>query len=250
MVDEVVEPTAPEAEATPETVETPPKPVERDKVQERIGELTYKLRQAEADNQRLKAEREAKPPPEAPTKPTLEQSGYDEAKHQEAMDAYYRAMVKHEAKEEARNLLKEEREAEKARSRDEAFGARLKKMSKEDRDAAMSAMVPDSKDIAGLIMESDVGELVLLHLAKNPELAESIARLPSYQQAKEIGRIEASLSKADAPEPKQVSKAPTPAPKLEAVEPTTKIDVTSPESDKLSDEEWARRRNKQASKRG
>ncbi len=255
MADEIAAPDAPPADAAPDVTDTPaPKP-ERDKLAERVGELTYRNKQLEA-----MLSKQAEPKPEAKpelVKPTLESSGYDEAAHAAAMDKYRDDLIERRVEEGVSRALAEREAKSKATEIDNSFSGRLNKLSKEERDLAMTAKVTDVT--AKLIKKSDVGIELLQHLAANEELAETIAQLPPEEQAMEIGVLAATLRKpkqadpapdAD-PAPKPVvSKAPPPASKLDASNGNIPVDVTSPESDKLSDAEWTKRRNKQVSRRG
>tara|TARA_R110000868_G_C10515386_1_gene732551 strand:- start:53 stop:577 length:525 start_codon:yes stop_codon:yes gene_type:complete len=63
-------------------------------------------------------------------------------------------------------------------------------------------------EMAEVIKESDVGPEIAYHLGSNPKEAERISKLSPYQQAKEIGRIEAKLESD--PPVKKTSSAPAP----------------------------------------
>ncbi len=71
---------------------------------------------------------------------------------------------------------------------------------------------PMTKDMAEVLRDSEHGPALAYHLAKNPAEAERIARLSPLAAARELGRIEATLSapKAPAAAPKKVTSAPTP----------------------------------------
>ncbi len=244
MTETVVEPVA---EAPVETAE-PITPVEspESKAQQRINELTRKTKDLEWQLQEAK-----KPPPEPKAElkaPTLEQSGYDETKHKQAMDAYYEALIDRRAEEKVEKVLTERETKAKAQTRDERFAESFGKLSETERSTASQAIVTEFA--ANLIKESELGPALALHLGQNPELAEQIARLPDYLQAREIGKLEARLETQTAtPVEKPVSKAPPPVPRLEATEPVTRVSASDPESDKLSDAEWKRAREKQLKRR-
>lgn len=244
MTDEVVEQAPVETAAPPPEVAEQPK---RDKAQERIDELTYKLRQADATIESLKKPPE---PKKEAVRPTLEQYGYDEAAHAKAMEEYQELRIAQKAEEAALKLL-EKREAEaKARKRDETFSEQFSKLSVEQQDVANRAFVSDlGRD---LIKESPVGAQIAHYLGENPELAQSIAQLPDTQQAREIGKLEARFEqKSEAPPPPapKVSSAPPPAARLVSTDASVSIKATDPDSDKLSDAEWAKAREKQLRRR-
>jgi hypothetical protein len=67
--------------------------------------------------------------------------------------------------------------------------------------------------MAELVMESENSAALAYYLGKNPEVAAKISRFTRFQQARELGRIEASKL-SDVPKPPQVSGAPPPAPKI------------------------------------
>jgi hypothetical protein len=91
-----------------------------------------------------------------------------------------------------------------------------------------------------VLQGTDKGPEVLYHLGKHPEVADRLASLSPLQMAREVGRIESSFVK-----PVSVTKAPAPVPKISGVEKSTTVKADSPDSDKLSTDEWLKRRNKQ-----
>lgn len=145
----------------------------------------------------------------------------------EDYEGYQRAIARYEAKQVAREELKTHREAtqgEQAKSRQsEAQQAAAKAWT--EREAVVIKANPDYEKIVAeyadedlgqlsdgarrLIVDSDVGPQVLLHLAKNPEVHERIAKLAPLRQVVELGKLEDSLPKAA--EAKTTSSAPAPA---------------------------------------
>lgn len=241
--------------AAPEVVTTPPatdvtptepaQPKERDKVQERIGELTRKNARLEQQlNEFLKEKQKPEPKPELIV-PKLEDAGYDEDKHQQALNKYWESVAERKAEEAAERLLQKRDTEAKQKARDTTFTERLNKLSSEDRDLAFSAPV-NSDEAATVIKESEIGPEILLYLANNREQAEQIAQLPAFMQAREIGRIEARLEaqKTQAEQKPRVSEAPPPPPKIDASDATTKVSTTDPASDKLSDDDWIKAERK------
>lgn len=125
---------------------------------------------------------------------------------------------------------------------------------KRSREAAKS--IPDFEEVVAdsdaivtramseAIISSEDGHLIVYHLAKNPDEAERIASLSPAAQAREIGKIEATLSK---PAPKKPSSAPAPISPVGG-----KASATSAEPDSSNTKEWIDWRNRQiaARKRG
>lgn len=68
-----------------------------------------------------------------------------------------------------------------------------------------SAFIP--QHVADVVLESDVSADIAYFLGQRPALAREISQMPPLAMARQIGRIEASLS---APKPKTVTDAPAP----------------------------------------
>ena len=224
-----------------------------DPVQKRIDELTRRRYDAERERDywREHAQRaQAQPEPQAPVEEpqavgkTLADFAYDESKYQDYLfkQAEARAVAA----------------AEKVLTQKQTETARFQTVTAhKEREAEFAKKVPDyfevahyapiTDSMAEVIMESENSAELAYHLGKNRQVALNLARLPPLQQAREIGRLEAKL--AGKPTPAQVSGAPPPAPRLEnAGNPGGSAKPDAPESDKLSDAEWTRLRNKQVAK--
>lgn len=227
-----------------------------DPVQKRIDELTRKRYDAERERDYIRQERDylreqarpkAEPAPvEAPQAigKTLADFAYDESKYQDYLfkQAETRAVAA----------------AEKVLSQKQTETARFQVVSAhKEREAEFAKKVPDyfeiahyapiTESMAEIVMDSDISAELAYHLGKNRQVALNLSRLSPLQQAREIGRIEAKL--AAKPTPAAVSNAPPPAPRLDnAGNPGGSAKPDAPESDKLSDAEWSRLRNKQVSK--
>lgn len=77
----------------------------------------------------------------------------------------------------------------------------------------MTAALQRQPVIGEVVMASDVGPQIAVHLSKHPDELVRISRLPPTQAAAAIGRIEAQLaSKANAPAPKPAARKPSNAP--------------------------------------
>jgi hypothetical protein len=135
----------------------------------------------------------------------------------ESYEAYIEARAEWKAEQKVSERWKAEREREarekahtEARTTAESFRKRIQESTKEIPDIVdviETSQAPITEIMAQAIRLSDVGPKLLYHLAKNPDEAERIAALPLVQQAKEIGRLEAT---ADLTPKKQASRAPQP----------------------------------------
>lgn len=249
------------ADSAPAKVEAP----EKDGFTKRIDELTKNWRETERDRDDAKrradeAARDAQywrdqalrnQQPPTPAKPaetaikTLADFEYDDVKYQ----AYVLEQAELRAVKAAERRLKEQAEQDTRERRKAEFAKREAAFEKDNpdyRSKTRSPSFPVSDAMAEVFAESEEGPAVALYLANNLGLADSIARLPPLAAARELGRIEAQLV-SERKAAKKVSEAPPPPPKIEGSgDPgTTGIKATDQDSDKLSDEEWTRRRNKQ-----
>lgn len=215
--------------------------------QKRIDELTGKYRDTERDRDywKLQAEslKQAQPEPEpvAPGK-TLADFDYDEKQFSE--------YVFNQAREQALNAAKAETTREQQIRKQAEFKSKETIFSEEAPDYFQVTRNPQlrvTQEMATVIQDSPKGSEVLYKLGKNPELAAQIAELPPLAMAREIGYLEATLPKVSKKPP--ISKAPPPPPKVKGAGEVTTIRATDPNSDKLSTEEWFKRRQKQLAKR-
>ena len=103
---------------------------------------------------------------------------------------------------------------------------------------AYNPNLPVTEVMAQSIQASDIGPDVLYFLGSNPKEAERIARLNPILQAKEIGKIEASMTAN--PPVRKTSTAPAPiAPVTARSNGTPRFDTTDPRSTKaMSTSEW------------
>ena len=103
---------------------------------------------------------------------------------------------------------------------------------------AYNPTLPVTDNMALAIQASDQGPDVLYWLGSNPKEARRIAELPPILQAKEIGKIEATL--AANPPAKKTSSAPVPiTPVTPRANGNTVYDTTDPRSvDKMSTSDW------------
>ena len=265
------EPTAPDANVSPEVSQTDVATTQTENVAEsspapndaeelatrakgvgkRIDELTRNWREAERREQALLALLQKQQPTQQEPEPvkqaikSLADFEFDEAKY----SAHVREQTRLEAIEAARQEVRAERErSDKVRQLNE-FRSREAKFSALTPDyAEVAHFAPISESVAGLVMELDEGPLVAYHLGKNPEIARNLNDLPQHRVAMELGRLEARLVSERA-KPVKVTGAPPPVPKIEATEAVLSASPDSPDSDKMSDAEWVRARNRQEEKR-
>lgn len=263
---EAIAPGSQVAESAPALEKAP----EQDGFTKRIDELTKNWRDTErkADeatrtaeearrdalywrDQALRAQRPPATPADAPAQvKTLADFEYDEARYQ----AHLIEQVEQRAVKAAEKRLREQAENDTRAKRRTEFAQReseFEKANPDYRSKTRSPSFPVSDAMAEISAESDEGPAVLFYLANNPGLADTISKLPPLAAAREMGRIEAKLIGAREAAAKTVSSAPPPPPKVEGTGDagTGTIRADDPDSDKLSDDEWMRRRNKQVAKR-
>ena len=213
-------------------------------LQERIGKLTQKRKDAEtkakAEAERAaklegetKTEREAResaekqvaelkakyePPPKAEQDPEPTPEQFQDVKE------YAKALKDWSADNARREDARAASEARAAQAQAEAAKAW------KERQEAATKEIPDYLEVIGkssdvqvseqmrdAILESEVGPKILYHLAKNPDEAKKLGEMTVGRMLRELGKLEASLSgEKSAPEPKklssvaEISKAPAP----------------------------------------
>lgn len=106
-----------------------------------------------------------------------------------------------------------------------------------------------SEYMAEVIKGSQLGPEIAYHLGKNVEESFRIYKLDPLSQAREIGKLEASLSSSP-PVAKKVSSAPEPIRPVSARAANQTLDPSDPRSTKtMSDAEWIAARNNQVAKK-
>jgi hypothetical protein len=218
-------------------------------VQERIDEITAARREAEreAEYWRSKAldkqpETQSEAQPDAEPDPENYEFG-------EADPRYLKDIVRHEMRQELAQKRQRASVASAVEKLDANYSQRLESVKDElpdyDEKVTQSAKrgewpLPPLLAIAS--KESEVGPKVLYHLATNREEAIAISRLSPIEQAVAFGRLEAKFLGAPAVQPNIATNSPEPAPAR------TKGGQFAPSSgldDRLSQDEWLRRRNAQ-----
>lgn len=166
----------------------------------------------------------------------------------ESPEAYAEALAEQKALE---LVEKRERAREQEAVSEAYFDREEQALGKYDdfKQVAYNPSLPITAEMAETIRASDVGPDVLYHLGSNPSEAARIARLSPLSQAKEIGKIEATL--AASPPVKRTSSAPPP---LSPVKPlsngTPAFDTTDPRSiSTMSTSEWIERERQRQMKK-
>lgn len=229
-----------EAESSPEEDS---KEDEKKGIQKRIDELTRYRREAEREAAYWRELATKQPEPEPVKEKTLKDFDYDEMEYQK----YLFSEAKRQAVEEAKRSLSEEFRSNAERLKDESFLNTEREYLNKYSDYMEVTRNPDAiyytKSVHDAVMETDLGPELTYYLCKNQDVAKKIHNLSPARLGIELGRIEERLINQKSQKP-VVSNAPKPAATIKAKSSQT-ISVDSPESDKLSIEEWVKRRNKQ-----
>jgi len=209
-------------------------------LQGRIDKLTKRFYDSEREKEELReklAEAQKKPVQIEPIK-TLAEFNYDEA----AFFAYSDERARNIAREEARNVavensskIEEKRQAREFESRERAYAKTVK-----DYDEVTAAEKwACSKSMAEEIRASEIGPDMTYYLAKNADIALEIAQLPDREAIKRMTLLELELQSKKEAIKRKVSNAPPPPEKsIGSGNAVRKVSTTSPESDRLSDDEW------------
>lgn len=246
----VVETPEPKTEAA-STPQPDPAP-KRDRAQERIDELTWRVNEERRRREALEREIAQRPKEQpAPAKPpTLEDHGFDQAKYDQAFNEYQERLIEQKTAEKVAKALADRDQQAQQETRLKTFAERQDAFAKTNPDyvtkVQLAETLPISEASQEMLQDMDLGPQVALYLVDNREEALKIMQLPERQQALALGRIEAKLATpkvAEAPPPK-VSQAPPPPAKIEATEATVE---KRPED--MSDSEFAKWRRRQIAQR-
>lgn len=232
--------------------EAPPKQPGKDRLQKRFSELTRTIYEERARRESLEREigelkAKAAPPPEIPGSkaPKLEDfKDYEE---------YAEARARWVAGEEIRKVTTENQQRNsRERAQQTAVEIRTRwdtaeaeaKGELEDYDEVMaSTEVRFSESVAIALLDSPSGPRLAYYLKSHPDEARKLAGLSPVAAAREIGKLEAGLTKAPAPKPK--TSAPPP-PKPENRGRQAEADLYSPN---IPIGDYIRRRNKEIAER-
>lgn len=205
-------------EATPE--ETPAKP---DPVQRRINRLVAERAEAKARADFFEQQFRERQSQQAPQQQTYEdpEDARISARVQEALAGERQRMqAQFEAQTRQAAAVKFQQQVEKAAAEMPDF-----------EDVLADSDLPMSRSMQEAITESDNGALIAYYLAKNPSKGREIAAMSPVQQARAIGRLDATVATDLKPKA-------TPAPKpLSPVSGSSKGESLSMD---LTPEEWAK----------
>jgi len=216
---------------------------DKDGVQKRIDEIT-RLRRDE-ERQRLRVEQEnaelrrqiEAAVPKQPAGMKLADFDYDEDRY----SAYLTEQAAGQARQEAQRAI----QAEKQMAKQADFNVKETDYAIDVTDYHAVTRNPTLKlspEMVQVAQDSDDGPKILYYLGKHPDVSERLANMSPLAMAREIGRIEAT--KLDSVATPSITNAPAPAAKLKSAAKSQTISTTSPESDKLSTEEWFKRERK------
>lgn len=220
----VLDLTADQATAEPEAPETNAEPV-KTFTQEELDAIVGKRLARE----QRKWEREARAP-EAP-KGEIYSDDFD------STEAYVEALAERKAEE----LLAKREQTRAQQTALDAYHDREEQAREKYDDFEQVAYNPSLKvtnEMAQVIQASDIGPDLIYHLGSNPKEAERISRLAPFLQAKELGRIEATL--VTTPPARKTTTAPAPlSPVTARTSGAPVYDTTDPRSLKtMSTSEW------------
>ena len=198
---------------------------------ERINELTKRAHEAEREVQRLREASERKPA-ESTEKPNPDKFG--------SYDEYVEALADWKADQRVAESFKR-RDAERSQAA-EARAAEAKAQAWAERQSEFREATPDYDAVVGksavqiaphvvdTLLDSESGPELAYHLAKRPETVKRINALSPLSAARELGRIEATLSNPAAPQIKPASKAPAPITPVRSSAPAA-VDLASANMD-------------------
>ena len=173
-------------------------------VQNRIDELTRARREAEREAQYWRGLAAPEKAAKVDEKPALD--GFDD------YTAYVEALTGWKAARAVDSRMQEDSGRREQNAAAQAFQARQEDARKAiaDYDAVVSAAdAPVADHVTEVLLDSAQGPQLTYHLAKNPDILESLNRMKPLQAARMLGEIEATL-KTSAPA-KRTTNTPAPA---------------------------------------
>lgn len=218
------------------------------------GEITRLQRELEA---RTKP-REEQAAAQAEKLKTLADFEFDEPAYNQYLTQHLAKQTTEHATRAAREALEAERREQAAAARRTAFEDRQKAFAKDNPgyfDAVANPRFTQSDALIEEILESEEGPAIAMYLANNLDIASKLNRLDERGVAREVARLESKVlaerAKAKEARNQLPADAPAPAPKLEgAAAGAGTVSTTSPDSDRLSDEEWAAAERRRLSRKG
>lgn len=220
----------------------------KNRVQERIDELTRKAKDNEREAAYWRQLAEGKDQQQAPTrepvKPTLENCGYDEAKYDAAIEQYVADKAAYQAHQQTVEARQREQQLQQHK-RDADFQAKAADFAGKNPDYFVTVhndALRITGDMAEAIKASDNGPEIAYYLGKNADLAAKIATLDPKFQYLEIGRLQAEIS-ARKPPSAEPSKAPPP------IKPVGAKSVVQKDPSRMTDAEFAQWRKSHKQRR-
>lgn len=209
-------------------------------------------RKAEARYQELQREIEALKAPKAATESQPEKAPQrsEFSSYEDFVEARALHVARMEAKKELeafKNASKKEKEDSSRAQAQKEFSRRVESVIKLGQDtypdfddvinnAVSDELIPTKGPLYEAIMDSEIGEKLVYHLAKHPKEAERIAGLSVYGQLRELGKLEDKLSAKKEPR--------------ETMEPIGgRTPPSTGATDSLSTDAWIKQRNKQLRER-
>jgi len=219
--------------------ETPEENTEGEKVQKRKRPNGLRRKVAKLEAKLAQYEAKQNPVTEAPIIQEPKLGDYPD------WDTFVKAQVKYEAKQ----IVQEELAQKESRSREVELNNNWQKnvhsvrQELPDYDEVIAEYddVPVRPEILEMMRESDIGPKIAYHLAKNPDILESINKpgVGALSVARQLGIIEAYIkggSQEKKPEVTKVTKSPAP------ISPVKKTASTSVDITKMSTEEYVAHR--------
>jgi hypothetical protein len=184
-------------------------------------------RQRFEEQQRQPAQAAAPPPAQEPVEPEPDPEAFEDPKaYNKALAAWSRKenerLVKQaeeraeaRAKAAAEKAFTEQQQKQRAKALDDQFAVRHQDFAQKTPDYLVTISNPALTFMHGEFLEaikdSEKGPEIAYHIAKNPQLVARLAAKDVPQRLRELGRIEAELSRP-APPPKVTTAPPPPAP--------------------------------------
>ncbi len=248
-----------EDEDEPEEVKPEPKKSNKKSAQERINELTAKLREAERKAAALEAPFKEQPAAQPKVETTLvepdpdavDAKGNDKYPMGDLDPAYLKDLVEYNSKvaQETfqRNIRQQQEEARIQIAKDalhNEWASKVEKVMPElpdffekgaELEGTFASIDPTlSEYLANTIMEMEAGPQVLYYLANNLDEAQAIVAKGAVKATIALGKLEEKLSKpAQQPAPqKKISSAPQPPPVNKGIKGGAKV---APDTDNLDD---------------
>jgi multidrug efflux pump subunit AcrA (membrane-fusion protein) len=205
---------------------------QRERLRQEAEDNRRKAEEAEARKRRIIEAGEQSRPPEEKDFPDYTEYVAAKAVWRAAQQQDQRAAREAEEQAQAARRAAEQAEAYDRQITAQAFQAQVEeaKTRYADFEAVVYAPhVPITDDMVAVIQSSDVGADLAYHLGKNPALAARIAKMRPIEAARELGRIEATLTR---PQARTQTQAPDP------INPVRGKAAGAKDPTKMTQDEW------------